>query len=143
MPSRPALLPVDHPLSYSSLSLPKLSQNAQSLEEKVQYLIESQRLRDLLAQFAYSLDACLVDPSTLELYVSLFTDDCHLAFPFGTFSGKVGLPEMVLKAESRFQRMCVSPPQFRSPPPPPFGIKHPVVEARNDLLWVKKYLTKP
>lgn len=84
------------------------SNQIQSLEAKIEYLFESERLRDLLNEFAYALDACLANPDTLDIYVSLFSDDCRLTFPFGTFEGKDGMKEMVLKAESRFHCMVVS-----------------------------------
>ena len=141
MLSRPALLPADgHPLSYTSgeecWSAPKASLKAQAVEEKVEYLMQSQRLRDLLSQFSYSLDACLVNPATLDFYTSLFTEDCQLVFPFGTFHGKIGIPEMVLKAESRFQRMTVSlvAVQARRWPAYSSWISASVITAYSDVL---------
>lgn len=110
MSQRKAIVPVEHPLCYTSSTRPKLSQGPQTLEEQVKYLIESQRIRDLFSEFGYALDASLADPKCLDVYVSLYTDDCRLSLPFGTFTGKQGMAEMVLKAESRFQRISVSSP---------------------------------
>ena len=78
------------------------------LKRKVDHLFESQSIADMLNEFTYALDACLANPSTLETYVALLTDDCHLQFPFGSYRGTEGISQMVLNAESRFSRMMVS-----------------------------------
>ena len=102
-------MPVDHPLSYARKE-DIAHQRPQTLEEKVQHLLETQDIADMLNEFTYALDACLSDPSTLETYVALLTEDCHLNFPFGSYRGTKGVPQMVLNAESRFSRMMVSYP---------------------------------
>ncbi|KAJ9615213.1 hypothetical protein H2200_001287 [Cladophialophora chaetospira] len=104
MSKRPALMAVDHPLSYARKE--KVAHHRpRTLEEKVQHLLEIQDITDMLNEFTYALDACLADPTTLETYVELLTDDCHLHFPFGSYKGTAGVPQMVLNAESRFSRM--------------------------------------
>ena len=106
MSKRPALLPVDHPLSYARTEKFE-THRPTTPEEKVQHLLETQDITDVLNEFTYALDACLADPSTLETYVALLTDKCQLNFPFGSYTGSKGIPQMVLNAESRFSRMMV------------------------------------
>ena len=114
MSKRPALVPVDHPLSYAQRE--KFAPHQpQTLEEKVHHLLEVQHINDLLNEFTYALDGCLADPATLETYVALLTDDVQLHFPFGSYKGTKGIPQMVLNAESRFSRMMVRPLLFFTP----------------------------
>lgn len=111
---RPALLPVEHPLSYSytkpSGTEPTecLLASPKSLEDKVQYLFEHQQITNLLNDYAYILDVCMVDSSAAHRWVALFTDDCSVTYPFGTHSGIAGLADWCLNAELRFHRMLVS-----------------------------------
>lgn len=121
MSLRPALLPLNHPLSYSysptashvnggrdvaetisSLSSPS------SLEDRVRYLYEHQQITDLLNEYAYVLDVCMVDHGAAEKWAGLFTDDCDVTYPFGNHRGKAGLATWAMNAENRFYRMLVS-----------------------------------
>lgn len=118
---RPALLPVSHVLANGNAAKSKPTANAYSplppvsptpskrpltLEEKINYLYERQRITDLLNEYAYTLDYAMVDHSFAEKrWVPLFTHDCEVTYPFGTHRGREGLGEWCLAAETRFQRM--------------------------------------
>lgn len=118
---RPALLPVHHPLAFSSptdghqnnLKTPAEHSslaNPQSADDKVHFLYERQRLVSLLDEYAYVLDACMVHHAAAQTWAGLFTDDCIVTFPFGTHHGTKGLAGWCLGAETRFSRMLVSLP---------------------------------
>ncbi|KAK6369410.1 hypothetical protein LTS17_009753 [Exophiala oligosperma] len=113
---RPALLPVHHPLAFSSptdghqnnLKTPAEHSslaNPQSAGDKVHFLFERQRLVSLLDEYAYVLDACMVHHAAAQTWAGLFTDDCIVTFPFGTHHGTKGLAGWCLGAETRFSRM--------------------------------------
>jgi hypothetical protein len=122
MQPRPALLPLKHPLSYSSAS-PSRTDNGgrygdskstsslaepQTFEDKVRYLYEHQQITNLLNEYAYILDVCMVDHAAIEKWAALFTDDCDVTYPFGNHKGKDGLARWAMNAETRFFRMLVS-----------------------------------
>jgi hypothetical protein len=86
----------------SSLSAPKSDQ------EKLLYMFERQKIVDLLCAYAYTLDCTMMDLKVAHDWANLFTDDCVLTYPFGTHSGKAGLADFGMAAESRFTRMLVS-----------------------------------
>lgn len=121
MSVRPALLPLNHPLSYSysptkshvngsqDVASTKSSlSNPSSLENRVKYLYEHQQITDLLNEYAYVLDVCMVDHGAAEKWAALFTDDCDVTYPFGNHQGKKGLATWAMNAETRFHRMLVS-----------------------------------
>ncbi|KAI0182750.1 hypothetical protein EV127DRAFT_487811 [Xylaria flabelliformis] len=121
--TRPALLPFDHPLvfpnslqhqsvavnpqpGYSKQVSPTSSlANPQTVEDKISYLYEHQRVIDLLNEYCYTLDATSVDTSISEIWSSLFTEDGEATYPFGTHKGRKGLAEWGMTAETRFYRM--------------------------------------
>jgi len=77
-----------------------------TLEEKVAFLYEHQRITDLLNEYAYTLDQVMVDQSLAESHwAKLFTEDCEVTYPFGTRHGREGLAEWCCSAELRFHRM--------------------------------------
>lgn len=130
--TRPALAPVKHVLAYpNSLKHQKLSVNPlaptatttkpisngfstspltkqETLEDKILYLYERQRIIDLLNEYAYTLDTTSLDLANAEVWASLFTEDCNATYPFGNHVGREGLAEYAMIAESRFKRMQVS-----------------------------------
>ncbi len=127
MSQRPALLPVKHPLSYLSYSEPLADRNSlqngvtkhdakskssltlpRTLEERVTYLCEHQQITNLLNDYGYVLDVCMVDGNVIEKWVDLFTEDCDVTYPFGNHKGKSGLAKWAMNAETRFHRMLVS-----------------------------------
>lgn len=113
MSSRPALLTVNHPLSYTSFSDSKPADKSsladpQTLEDRVKYLYEHQQVTNLLNEYGYTLDVCMVEHSTAQKWADLFTDDCDVTYPFGNQKGKDGLDKWALNAETRFHRMLVS-----------------------------------
>jgi hypothetical protein len=96
----------DHPLANGNISE---SKPPTSFEEKVTYLYEHQRITDLLNEYAYRLDSFKAGSDNLEgNWQRLFTDDCEVTYPFGTYHGREGLGEWAFEAEARFQRMQVS-----------------------------------
>lgn len=115
---RPALLPVNHPLAYSSptegrqiksdkpLVFSSLA-NPQSSDDKVDFLFERQKLVALLDEYAYVLDTCMVHHAAAQTWAGLFTNDCSVTYPFGTHHGSNGLADWCLGAETRFSRMLV------------------------------------
>jgi hypothetical protein len=131
--SRPALLPVKHVLAFpNSLEHQKLKVNPsptiangsakvpsngvastsplveqKTLEDKVAYLYERQRIIDLLNEYAYTLDSTSMDLAVADVWASLFTEDCDATYPFGNHKGREGLPKFAMIAESRFRRMQV------------------------------------
>jgi hypothetical protein len=82
--------------------------NPKTLEDRVLYLYERQQITDLLNEYAYVLDVCMVDHSTIDRWVDLFTNDCNVTYPFGNHKGRAGLAEWAMNAETRFHRMLVS-----------------------------------
>lgn len=126
MHSRPALLPVNHPLSYSCSDPTLLAKGTpndiknhtsnstfslaepRTLEEQVRYLYEHQQITNLLNEYAYVLDVCMVNHSAAQKWADLFADDCDVTFPFGNHKGKGGLAQWAMNAETRFHRMLVS-----------------------------------
>lgn len=122
-PSRPALLPLDHPLCYSTSKhrdqisadvsgIRKVCQNS-GLEDKdigpmLQRVLDRQDIVNLLNEYAYVLDTVMVNPEATKDWAALFTLDCSVTYPFGHFSGRASLPDMCLEAETRFERMIVS-----------------------------------
>lgn len=126
---RPALLPVDHPLCYPALlkhnnnhkrdeleskhatddsqSKTASVMQASTLEEKITYLYEKDQVLDVLHNYAYTLDSCMVDSSLSGVWAALFTQNCEVTYPFGTCTGREGLAKFAMKAELRFYRMMV------------------------------------
>jgi hypothetical protein len=105
---RPALMPSDHPLANGNIPPTNI---LKSLEDRVAYLYEHQRITDLLNEYAYQLDYMMVDSRNVsEHWQGLFTEDCEVTYPFGTYRGRKGLGEWAFAAESRFERMEVSQP---------------------------------
>ncbi|OAL26154.1 hypothetical protein AYO20_10207 [Fonsecaea nubica] len=126
MSPRAALLAVDHPLCYS-YSEPAVHTNGsnngiknhaaknmsslaspQTIEDRVRYLYEHQQITNLLNEYAYVLDACMVDHDAAHKWADLFTDDCDVTYPFGSHKGKDGLAQWAMNAETRFHRMLHS-----------------------------------
>jgi hypothetical protein len=128
MSPRPALLPLKHPLSYLEYSLSEPIPYAngarngvknpdskssstlaepQTLEDRVRYLYEHQQITNVLNEYAYVLDVCMVDHVAIDKWVDLFTDDCDVTYPFGNHKGKDGLAKWAMNAETRFYRMLV------------------------------------
>lgn len=122
---RPALLPIDHPLCYSD-KRPEISGTDGSwtgingptadMASKIQRLLDRQDIVNLLNEYAYVLDCVMLHPKYADKWAELFTTDCSVTYPFGTFKGRKSLPSMCLEAETRFQRMIVSL-DFLSPKP--------------------------
>lgn len=79
-----------------------------SIQDKVLYAHERQRIVDLLLAYSYTLDSTMMDKQVAEDWADLFTDDCVVVYPFGTHIGKAGLAQFALTAETRFKRMLVS-----------------------------------
>lgn len=115
---RPALLPVDHPLCYPALLKhnnnhkrdeleSKHATDTSTLEEKITYLYEKDQVIDVLHNYAYILDSCMVDSSLSSVWAALFTQNCEVTYPFGTCTGREGLAKFAMKAELRFYRMMV------------------------------------
>lgn len=122
-PSRPALLPLDHPLCYStskhrqqipedSSEISKTCQNNgaedKDLGSLLQRVLDRQDIVNLLNEYAYVLDTVMVNPEATKDWAELFTLDCSVTYPFGHFAGRASLPDMCLEAETRFERMIVS-----------------------------------
>ncbi|KEF61609.1 uncharacterized protein A1O9_03177 [Exophiala aquamarina CBS 119918] len=107
---RPALLPADHPLAYSYVEPASRLHRASpySIKDQVHYMFERQNITDLLNNYAYTLDVCMVDSSAADRWAALFTDDCNVTYPFGTHVGTEGLAKWCLNAELRFHRMMAS-----------------------------------
>lgn len=108
---RPALLQVDHPLAYSYVKpvgdhLHRIQLS--TIKDQVHYLFEPQNITDLLNNYAYTLDVCMVDSSAADRWAALFTDDCNVTYPFGTHAGTKELADWCLNAELRFHRMMAS-----------------------------------
>ncbi|EXJ56598.1 hypothetical protein A1O7_06942 [Cladophialophora yegresii CBS 114405] len=132
MSPRPALLPVNHPLSYHEYSLSESaaepgaqdgtkksnskpsSELAQprTLEDMVRYLYEHQQITDLLNEYAYVLDVCMVDHRAIEKWTDLFTEDCDVTFPFGNHKGKDGLAKWCVPAAPTIFRMLHASSNF-------------------------------
>lgn len=101
--SRPALLPLDHPLSYST-SKPR--SKAPGIESRVvntseddgnekkdftsmlQKILDRQDIVNLLNDYAYILDTVMVNREAAKDWAALFTLDCSVTYPFGHFSGR-------------------------------------------------------
>ena len=71
-------------------------------------MFEHQQIVNLLNEYAYTLDVCMVDPEASQQWAALFVNDCNITYPFGTHIGTKGLADWCLNAETRFQRMMVS-----------------------------------
>ncbi|KIX92165.1 uncharacterized protein Z520_12158 [Fonsecaea multimorphosa CBS 102226] len=127
MSPRPALLAVNHPLcySYSEPAAPQTNgsqngikshdqkllsslANPETVEDRVRYLYEHQQITTLLNEYAYVLDACMVNHTAAHKWAGLFTDDCDVTYPFGSHRGRDGLAEWAMTAETRFYRMLHS-----------------------------------
>ncbi len=85
----------------SPLAAPK------SVEDKILYTYERQRIVDLCNAYAYTLDSTMMDLKVAEDWANLFTDDCVVTYPFGAHRGRDGLAKFGMIAESRFKRMLV------------------------------------
>jgi hypothetical protein len=127
MTTRPALLPFDHPLVFpKSLEYHNSKVNPQpgylkeqqastssglanpkTVEDKLLYLYEHQRIVDLLNEYSYILDSTSVDVAVSSTWSSLFTEDGEATYPFGSHKGRAGLAEWGMTAETRFYRMQV------------------------------------
>ncbi|KAK5311534.1 hypothetical protein LTR93_011687 [Exophiala xenobiotica] len=108
LPRPTALLPVDHPLSYIHASKSTTAEPfvvAKTLEQQTTYLYDHRLISDLLNEYTYRIDTCMVDPALVDRWVDLFTDDCKLTYAFGGHVGKKGLGKWAMYAESRFHRM--------------------------------------
>ncbi|OQU94030.1 SnoaL-like domain-containing protein [Cladophialophora immunda] len=126
MPPRLALLAVQHPLCYSysePIAHTNGSQNGiksgdpkplsslanpETIEDRVRYLYEHQQITNLLNEYAYVLDACMVDHAAAHKWAALFTEDCAVTYPFGSHRGRDGLAQWAMNAETRFYRMLHS-----------------------------------
>lgn len=75
--------------------------------DKAYFLWSRHEIEDVLNEYNYLLDTCMVKHKALDAWVDLFSDDCQLTYPFGTHHGKQGLAEWVRKAEGRFSRLVV------------------------------------
>lgn len=53
---RPALLAIEHPLSYTKA--PFVGLKPKTDEERVKYLYEHKLIEDLMHEYSYSIDAC-------------------------------------------------------------------------------------
>lgn len=122
-PSRPALLPLDHPLCYSFPNCRRQTPadicesrkvsydngaETKDLGSMLQRVLDHQDIVNLLNEYAYVLDTVMVNPEATKDWAALFTLDCSVTYPFGHFAGRASLPEMCLEAETRFERMIVS-----------------------------------
>jgi hypothetical protein len=130
--SIPALLSVDHPLSYPNhLVHQRKSFNPgngekrpekltlvsdrdysplvvqKNFQDKVLYMYERQQITDLCNTYAYTLDSTMMDLSIAEDWANLFVEDCVVTYPFGVHHGRKGLAKFGMIAESRFKRMHV------------------------------------
>ena len=81
----------------------------ESIEDKVLYMYERQRVVDLCNTYAYWLDSTMVNLKVAREWANLFTDDCVASYPFGVHEGKEGLAEFGMGTEARFKRMLVGP----------------------------------
>lgn len=77
-------------------------------QDKLLYMYERQKIVDLCCSYAYTLDSTMMDLDVAHDWANLFTDDCVVIYPFGTHTGKEGLADFGMTAESRFTRMLVS-----------------------------------
>ncbi|KIW22752.1 uncharacterized protein PV07_11018 [Cladophialophora immunda] len=130
MPPRLALLAVQHPLCYSysePIAHTNGSQNGiksgdpkplsslanpETIEDRVRYLYEHQQITNLLNEYAYVLDACMVDHAAAHKWAALFTEDCAVTYPFGSHRGRDGLAQWAMNAETRFYRMLKNLPAY-------------------------------
>ncbi|EXJ74458.1 uncharacterized protein A1O5_02754 [Cladophialophora psammophila CBS 110553] len=130
MSPRPAILAVNHPLSYSyseptppsnglqngvkSRSSKTVSSLAipETIEDRVRYLCEHQQITNLLNEYGYVLDACMVDHGAAQKWAALFTSDCVVTYPFGSHRGRDGLAQWAMNAETRFYRMLHASSNF-------------------------------
>jgi hypothetical protein len=121
----PALSLVDHPLSYPRSLEHQRKNNSdvghddqhdepysplvvqKTVQDKVLYVFERQRIVDLCNTYAYTLDSTMMDLAVADDWANLFTDDCVVTYPFGTHHGRQGLAKFGMIAESRFKRMLV------------------------------------
>jgi hypothetical protein len=117
--SRPAMVPVDHPLCYSSsprasdwtgLRTKKGKPQKADSAALLQRTVDRQDIVNLLNEYAYVLDKVMVDHAASEEWANTMTEDAVVTFPFGVFKGRESMAQMCLDAETRFERMIVCQP---------------------------------